>query len=273
MDFFTSGTGHWVLGIIFAFVAAGSAYVFRVLTFSGALAAFVMGSLVFGVGGWTWAAILIAFFLTSNGWSLLFHRKKAQSEKKYAKGSRRDAAQVLANGGVAMGMVILQPFTCDSLLPWIGFCASLAAANADTWATELGALNRGKPILITSGKRVEPGTSGAISLAGTLAATAGGVLIAGLAWLLNPAQTAWWITALIAISGLLGSLVDSLLGATLQANYYCPACQTNTEQHPLHGCGEGTFIVKGFAWLNNDWVNAACTLSGAVFGVLVFLLL
>ena len=261
------------MGILLALAVAGLAYVFRVLTISGATAAFVMGSLIFGGGGWSWALILIAFFLTSSGWSIVFRKHKAQAEKMYAKSSRRDAAQVLANGGVAVVFFIRHLHSNESLLPWIGFCASLAAANADTWATELGILNRGKPILISSGKPVDPGTSGAISLAGTLAATAGAALIAGLAWLLRPDQTTWRMAALIALSGLFGSLVDSLLGATLQAVYYCPSCQKETEKHPHHGCGSETVLRSGHSKVNNEWVNTACTLSGAMVSILLAVLL
>ena len=66
----------------------------------------------------------------------------------YSKGGRRDAAQVLANGGIAGLFVILHNLLPGSWLPWAGFCAAMAAANADTWATELGILNPGKPIKI-----------------------------------------------------------------------------------------------------------------------------
>jgi uncharacterized membrane protein len=74
---------------------------------------------------------------------------------------------------------------------------------------------------------------------------------------------------LITIAGLAGSLFDSFLGATIQAMYYCPADQKETEKHPLHTCGTQTIHIRGWEWLNNDWVNFAC----GAFGVLVALLL
>jgi uncharacterized membrane protein len=49
--------------------------------------------------------------------------------------------------------------------------------------------------------------------------------------------------------------------------YYCPACEKETERHPEHICGSVTTLKRGYAWLNNDWVNAACTLSGALVGI------
>ena len=69
---------------------------------------------------------------------------------------------------------------------------------------------------------------------------------------------------LISLAGLLGSLADSALGATLQAIYTCPKCQKETERHPLHSCGSPTTLAHGLSWLNNDWVNITCTLVGAL---------
>ena len=151
-------------------------------------------------------------------------------------------------------------------------------------------------MLITTGKPVEPGTSGGISWAGTLAALAGAGLVAlfgALFWqgqtgitlpggaspilanLLGAGASALTgeqgllVFAALALCGLAGSLVDSLLGATLQAVYHCPSCQKETERHPVHLCGTPTMWVRGWRWLDNDWVNAACTLSGAVLAVLL----
>ena len=53
--------------------------------------------------------------------------------------------------------------------------------------------------------------------------------------------------------------MDSLLGATVQVIYTCPACGKETERHPLHACGTQTVYKRGWRWMNNDAVNAFCT--------------
>jgi len=274
MAFIQSALGQLVLGAFLAFLAAGFAFRFKMLTLSGAVAAFLLGALTFGLGGLGWAVVLIVFFISSSTLSLLFKKRKISAESMYSKGGRRDAAQVLANGGIAGLFVLLHFFFPDAWIPWLGFCATLAAANADTWATELGVLNPGKPILILSARTVEPGTSGAISLVGTLASTAGAALIALIGWFLMPAglinaPTSFEIFALVTLGGLFGSLVDSVLGASFQAIYYCDSCQKVTEKHPLHGCGAETHLIRGIKWMDNDRVNLACTISAPLLVIIL----
>lgn len=74
---------------------------------------------------------------------------------------------------------------------------------------------------------------------------------------------------MIALAGLGGSLLDSFLGATVQSIYFCPACQKETERHPLHTCGTVTRPLRGWRWMNNDWVNAFCTLGGGLLALLL----
>jgi uncharacterized membrane protein len=101
---------------------------------------------------------------------------------------------------------------------------------------------------------------------GTLAALSGAALIAILAGLVSPFGNFWMVTAIAILGGLLGSLFDSFLGATVQAIYRCPKCDKETEKHPLHTCGTQTVQVRGWKWLNNDLVNVGCALMGALIG-------
>ena len=239
------------------------------LSTSGALAATVLGTIVFGLGGLPWAVLLLGFFITSSALSKLLGQRKAALDASFSKGSRRDWAQVLANGGLSGLFVLLHLLQPQAAWPWLGFAGTLAAANADTWATELGVLSRAQPYLITSLRPVERGTAGAVTLPGTLAALAGGLLIGALAVLVGPsAASSLAVVALIGLAGLLGSLIDSLLAASLQAIYICPACGKETERHPLHSCGAPTQFKRGWPWLNNDWVNSLCTLAGGAAALL-----
>ena len=257
-----------VIGFLLSILIAYLAYRARSLDRSGAFAAFAVGTVVFGLGGWQWAILLLTFFITSSGLSRAFKDRKREADEKYAKGGQRDAGQVFGNGGIATLFAALHFFFPAATWPWLGFAASLAAVNADTWATELGVLNPTPPRLITDLRKVvEKGTSGGVSPVGTLASLAGAGIIGILAALLSPTGIDWSIFLWMIIAGLLGSLFDSLLGATVQAIYYCPACQKETERNPTHGCGAATTQIRGWKWLDNDLVNFAC----GAFGVGVVL--
>ncbi len=252
------------MALVLALLASALALQAGTLTVTGATASTLLGTIVLGLGGWQWALLLLAFFVTSSTLSRAFKPRKLAYAADYAKGEKRDAAQVAANGSVAAVFVLLHYLSGQATWTWIGFAAALAAANADTWATEVGVLGDSRPRLITHlAQAVEPGTSGGVSIAGTLSALGGSLLIALSASILQP-STNWFAVPIITLAGLAGSLVDSILGATIQAIYFCPADQRETEKHPLHGCGAQTSLIRGWRWFNNDWVNWTCTATGAL---------
>jgi uncharacterized protein (TIGR00297 family) len=254
-------------GFLLALFISYIAFRAHSLSKSGALAALVLGTIVFGIGGIPWAILLLTFFITSSLLSRAFKNRKHGMDEKYSKGHQRDAGQVFANGGLAMLFVVVHALDPASGLGWVGFAASLAAVNADTWATELGVLNPTPPRLITNLlKRVEKGTSGGVSLIGTLASLAGAAVIALPASLLT---YHWSLFPIITFAGLAGSLFDSFLGATAQAMYFCPKDKKETEKHPLHTCGTETVHVRGWKWLNNDLVNFLCGAFGVMLAILL----
>jgi uncharacterized protein (TIGR00297 family) len=265
-----------VCGFLLAALIAFAAWRARSLSRSGALGALLTGTLIFGLGGWQWAVLLLGFFISSSVLTRLFGRKKTSLNEKFDKGGVRDIGQVLANGGVAAVFATLHLFMPEASWTWLGFAGSMAAVNADTWATELGVLSPRPPRLLTTWKMVERGTSGGVSLHGTLAAAGGAGFIALLAVLCTPSlrlsslpASGLLLLLILLASGVLGALFDSLLGATVQAIYRCPACAKETEKHPLHTCGTGTVQVRGWKWLNNDLVNVGCALMGALMGVVL----
>jgi uncharacterized protein (TIGR00297 family) len=220
------------------------------------------------MAGWTWGLSLVLFFISS---SLLSHFREPDKVQaaadKFSKGSQRDLGQVAANGGVATlialgyGLTQSQPLR-ESLQA--GFIGALAAANADTWATELGVLSSRQPHLITTGRSVAPGTSGGITLLGSAAAALGAFFLGAGMWVMQGCRKSLAPLLLIGLlSGLAGSFFDSLLGATVQAMYYCPVCDKETERR-MHSCGTKTKPLRGISWINNDVVNFGATLFGAL---------
>jgi uncharacterized protein (TIGR00297 family) len=252
------------IGFLLGLLIAALAWRAGALSGSGAVAAALTGGLIFGLGGLPWAALLLTFFITSSVLSRLFGQRKAALSEKFSKGSRRDWGQVLANGGLGALLAAVLPLFLGQAWPWLAFCGAMAAVNADTWATEIGVLSRPQPRLIITGKLVERGASGGVSLLGYLAVLGGSGLVGVVAAYFSPSGQALPTLAACLVGGLAGSTFDSLLGATVQSIYYCPACQKETERHPLHSCGTATRPLRGWRWLSNDWVNFACSLVGAL---------
>lgn len=266
-----------LIGLILAVIISMASYRIGFLSGSGAIAAGVLGTIVFGLGGFSWALVLLGFFISSSGLSKFFNKRKQKVGEKFAKSSRRDVWQVIANGGLAGVFVLLHRFFPDQTWTWLAFSGTLAAVNADTWATEIGVLSRQKPVHLISGKKAEPGTSGAVSLLGISASTTAALLIAVLSALffpkgLFPSGGGLLMTTIVAVTaaGVLGSLVDSFLGATVQAMFYCGYCDKETEKHPVHICGNSTTFLRGWKWMNNDCVNGICSLAGAVTMLLAY---
>ena len=266
---------QFLIGLVLGILIGYLAYVARALSRSGAWAAALTGGLIFGLGGPSWAVLLLTFFVSSSLLSRAFGKKKIALNEKFSKGSQRDWGQVFANGGLGGLLAVAHVVWPTEPRIWIAFIGAMAAVNADTWATELGVLNPAPPRLITTGKVVERGASGGVSLTGSLAAFGGAALVGLMALLFSSSDPDWirsalaWLAAATA-GGLGGSFFDSFLGATIQAIYYCPACQKETERHPLHTCGASTVPLRGWMWMDNDLVNFACSVMGAILAVLVW---
>lgn len=261
---------QFVLALFLSAIIAGLAYWRGSLSLSGAGAAMVVGILIFGFGGWQWGILLVLFFTSS---SLLSHYreddKQAVAEEKFDKGHRRDAAQVLANGGVGAVAAVLHTAVPSPL--WFPlFVGALASVTADTWATELGTLSRQPPRLITNGRPVPVGTSGGISVWGT-AVSFGGGLVIGLAAGLLTGHDIFPLTIIGGLAGLAGSMSDSLLGATVQQIFLCPVCGKETEKK-WH-CGQPANHRRGWNWMSNDWVNLVSSVVGGLTAVLLSLMI
>ncbi|MEW5870449.1 MAG: DUF92 domain-containing protein [Chloroflexota bacterium] len=265
---------QFLTGLLCGFLIGLLAWRAGALSRSGAWAATLTGGLVFGLGGLAWALLLLAFFVSSSGLSRAFARRKAELGEKFSKGSQRDWGQVLANGGLGALLAVAHALFPEAAWPWVAFAGAMAAVNADTWATELGVLNPTPPRLVTNGKPVARGTSGGVSLWGSLAALGGAGLVAACAVIAGGGAPVWAVLlAAVTLGGVGGAFFDSWLGATVQAIYFCPTCQKETERHPQHTCGSRTSQMRGWRWLDNDLVNFLASLAGGVLAVAIWLLL
>jgi uncharacterized protein (TIGR00297 family) len=245
----------------------------RSLSCSGVAGAVITGTTTFGLGGWAWGLTLIFFFISSSALSHFRERDKAHiADDKFSKGSQRDLGQVAANGGAATLLALAYGMARSPLLRQLlqaGYVGVLATATADTWATEIGVLSSHQPRLITTGGRVSPGTSGGVTLLGTAMAALGALILGIVFWILQRCRTSLaFLPPLALVSGLAGSISDSLLGATVQAMYHCPACNKETERR-IHTCGTKTRPLRGLSWLNNDAVNFIATLCGGLVAMVM----
>lgn len=258
-----------IAGLLLSACIGWLAYRRGSLSPSGWLGAIITGTLTFGFGGWTWGLTLIAFFISS---SALSHFRQGQKQRiageKFEKGGRRDLMQTLANGGPGALLALAYGLSGEPLALLAGFCGVMATVTADTWATEIGVLSPTPPRLITSGRRVEPGTSGGVTLYGTLASLGGALLIGLVASGLHAAERGAWQPALVPaalLGGLAGSLADSLLGATLQALYR--ATSGGQTERRVGADGRPLPLVHGWRWVNNDMVNMLSSLAGGAVAV------
>jgi uncharacterized protein (TIGR00297 family) len=262
--------GQILLGLVLSALIGGLGYWRKALTAGGVAGAILVGTLIFGFGGWIWGLLLITFFVSS---SWLSHHRRADKEavaEKFAKGSRRDLGQTLANGGLGAVLAVTFASYPDPLL-FTAYIGVMSTVNADTWATELGILSRVLPRLVTTGEEVPPGTSGGVTRLGIWASVAGALLVGAVATALVQARSLlngndWSLqaisyTLLAVVGGVAGSLFDSLLGATLQGIYYCENCAKETESL-VHRCGQPARHLRGWTWLNNDVVNLIASLVG-----------
>ncbi len=250
---------------ILVVVAAISGYKLRSLTLSGAFATIIVGLatlLAFGAQG---LLLMGTFFVTSSLWSKFKADKKKSVEDKIKKSGARDAVQVIANGGVPAIISLLYLLFQENFLLYM-FISSLATANSDTWASEIGSISKSKPVHVLSLSRVDAGTSGAMSFLGTLSALCGAFLIGIIShYLWN--EVTFQLGLAIGIVGFIGNLIDTLLGATVQVTYTCPNCGLNTEK--TNHCGQSTNYKSGYRFLNNDTVNFLSIALGSLL-ILLF---
>jgi len=254
----------WTLGSGLIFYLA---YKYRSLTVDGAVTAMIMGIFIFGAGGWPWIAPMVVFFILSS----ILSKIGKKSQGTHQKGSNRDWAQVMANGVVPM-IICLINFYYPFNHAYIFYLGAIAAATADTWATEIGSFSCTIPRHILNLNPVEKGTSGGVTLLGFLGSLLGASTISfvGSFWMSSEVLPESKLVAMVGIiaAGFIGSLVDSILGGSAQAMFRCAICNKETEKR-IH-CSVHTDHIYGFKWLDNDGVNFINTIIGAAMADIIF---
>ncbi len=277
-----------ILGTGINLLLAVTAFKRQSVSVSGAVTGFILGLIIYLSGGfWFWLH-LGAFFISSTLLGRFKQEMKADSTSRHAKHGRRDGIQVVANtgpGAAAALLYLLHPHPAFLA----AFSAAFAAANADTWAGEIGMLSARRPTSILTGKSLPTGASGGTTPLGFMASAAGaafiavvssvGVLLAAAAQsvpapspgagsasgLVPVVLFTIGIAAIVTVSGFLGSVIDSLLGASLQAEYICSVSGTHTER-PHTGNSPNT-LIKGYRRITNDTVNLLSVSAAAAAGL------
>ncbi|TAM77753.1 DUF92 domain-containing protein [bacterium] len=251
-------------GALFALLVAFTAWRLRWLRLDGALAAFAIGTAVFGSGTWPYALVLLLFFASGTLLGKVPRGAGAPALVDVGKGGARDGAQVLANGAVAAVCALAAHSAAHAHGVWpAAFAGALSAAAADTWATEIGTRWGGAPHHPLTLRPLPAGISGGVTFIGTLGGIAGASAVALAAQRLGIAAFAG-----VALAGVAGSMLDTLLGASLQAQRRCGQCRELCETDP-HRCGAQTTLVRGFPSVDNDMVNFTATLCGAAVAYLL----
>jgi len=275
--------GDWIVRLAWAVglnvLVAVVAYLRHSVTAAGAVAGAGVGMTIYLAGGGFYWSILMAFFASSSVIGRVTGRRGVRAERRrtaeglHAKGSRRDAVQVLANGGLGAVMAAGHALTGRPIF-MLGYAIAMAAATADTWASEIGVLSARNPVSILSFRPIPRGTSGGVSTLGLFASAAGALFI-GLWFAAGYVVVRGWngaemvaMVAAITGGGFLGSLVDSVLGATVQAQYWDAGTRAHTERR--HGVDDrANRLVKGLHFFTNDAVNA---LSGVLATAALFVI-
>ena len=257
---------NFFIGIILSIAVSVFSNRLKLLTTSGIIATFLLALIIYSLGTWQWTLPIVTFFVLSSLISKLRKNRNAEVEKYFEKSEQRDYLQVLANGGLAGVLVLINYFQPSELL-YIIYVSIVASVCADTLATEIGTLIKTKTVDVLSFKEINQGISGGISIRGIFASIIGASVIAAtsLPWIESNYQINFII---ITFAGFAGSITDSVLGSSLQAQYKCTVCNIVTERK-IH-CKKETNLVKGFRWINNDAVNFGAGISGGFFSFILY---
>jgi uncharacterized protein (TIGR00297 family) len=196
-------------------IVAWLGYRARTVNLAGAITGAIIGIAIAVTSGWAGWTLLMATFLAASITSRLGLRRKTLLGIHEERGGRRGAGNAIANTGVAVVASLLSVVTDARDMALLAFVTALAAGGSDTVASEIGKAWGKKTYLVSTLRRVPPGTSGAMSFEGTAAGIVGACMLAGIAIAIGLVPGVALFP--IMFGATVGSLVESLLGATLEA--------------------------------------------------------
>ncbi|NXT77137.1 TMM19 protein, partial [Zapornia atra] len=228
---------RWLFSILVPVMIAIQGFKKKSLDHSGALGGLVVG-FILTIANYSFFTSLFVFFVTSSKLTKWKKDRKKQIDSEYKEGGQRNWVQVVCNGGVPTELAILYmiengpgeipiDFSKEYTASWmcLSLLGALACSAGDTWASEIGSvMSKSNPRLITTWEKVPVGTNGAVTLVGLLSSLLGGMAV-GIAYFITQlifvtdleiSAPQWPIIVFGAAAGLLGSIVDSYLGATMQ---------------------------------------------------------
>ncbi|XP_003692221.1 transmembrane protein 19 isoform X1 [Apis florea] len=267
---------RWLIAVLFPIFMAFWGWKKKSLNISGAISGLFVG-FILTLTSFAHVACLFSFFITSTKATKFRSHEKKKLEAHFEENSQRSWVHVLCNGGMATQLALLylldvgcqeRPIDFDKYYrsSWlsIGILGAIACSNGDTWASEIGSVIASKdPFLITTLKRVPRGTNGGISWAGLFMSFLGGIIV-GLSYyltvlitvdtvVLQLATSQWPVIIIGGIGGFIGSVIDSVLGATLQYS------GINEKGFLVEHPGKGVKHISGRQILDNHSVNLFST--------------
>ena len=211
-------TWYLVQVLIFAFVLGYLAYRARIADISAMLSATLLGVVIIISSDDTWFFILLTFFLLGGLFTRYKYEYKLEHGLAEARGGVRGYKNVFSNSLAALSMAMMYKISAFDPFIMAAFLGSIATATGDTLASEIGQTYKGDPIMITTLKKVDPGTDGGVSGLGELAALFGAGVIALLSLMIIKDDLN--LVFAVLAGGFIGTNIDSVLGATFQQKGY-----------------------------------------------------
>ncbi|KAI5282832.1 Transmembrane Protein 19 [Manis pentadactyla] len=228
---------RWLFSVVVPVVIVSNGFKKKSLDHSGALGGLVVG-FILTIANFSFFTSLLMFFLSSSKLTKWKGEAKKRLDSEYKEGGQRNWVQVFCNGAVPTELALLYmiengpgeipiDFSKQYTASWmcLSLLAALACSAGDTWASEVGTvLSKSPPRLITTWEKVPVGTNGGVTIVGLASSLLGGASV-GVAYFLTQlvfvndldiSAPQWPIIAFGGLAGLLGSIVDSYLGATMQ---------------------------------------------------------